>query len=175
MVQRTSVSNAVSGRAYKKEQALQQPPNAKSRFQPRGAAPDLWRHTLSQIPSQFGRLVYLASLRDPNTARYNHHGLAAVFGEDEANEAIRLSHEAMFAAWLDSTMEQQKTDLDLYVAGLEPERKRVVETWSRLEPYRNLPPAAANAVEKKLFLMDLETLLSLMRNELGVASPDPIA
>ncbi len=30
----------------------------------RGAASDLWRHTLSQIPTVFGRLVYLSSLRE---------------------------------------------------------------------------------------------------------------
>ncbi|MBS1829963.1 MAG: hypothetical protein JST93_31985 [Acidobacteria bacterium] len=138
-----------------------------------GAAPDLWRHTLSQIPSQFGRLVYLSSLRDANTGQYRHHGLAAVFGEEEANRAMQLSHEEAFATWLEWGLEQQKEDLELYVAGLEPERKKVVETWSRLEPYRNLAPAGCEGVEKALFLDDLETLLSLMRNELGVVSPDP--
>ena len=33
----------------------------------RSAAADLWRNTLSQIPTTFGRLIYLASLRDQNT------------------------------------------------------------------------------------------------------------
>ena len=28
----------------------------------RSAAADLWRNTLSQIPTTFGRLIYLASL-----------------------------------------------------------------------------------------------------------------
>ncbi len=149
--------------------------NPNSRLRPKGAASDLWRHTLSQIPSLFGRLVYLSSLRDPNTGLYQHHGLATVFGEEEANSAMRLSHEESFAQWLEFSLDRQKSDLELYVAGLEPERKRVVETWSRLEPYRNLPPASAKAVEKSLFLTDLETLLSLMRNELGVVSTDPTA
>ncbi|MFN7938900.1 MAG: hypothetical protein U0R19_36565 [Bryobacteraceae bacterium] len=145
---------------------------AKGGLRAGGAAPDLWRHTLSQIPSQFGRLVYLSSLRDANTGQYRHHGLAAVFGEDEADRAMRLSHEEAFGGWLEWGLEQQKADLELYVAGLEPERKKVVETWSRLEPYRNLPPARSEGVEKELFLTDLETLLSLMRNELDVVSPD---
>ena len=149
--------------------------HSKKGLRAQGAAPDLWRHTLSQIPSQFGRLVYLASLRDANTGLYLHHGLAAVFGDDESNKAIQESHEQAFAHWLGWGLEQQKTDLELYVAGLEPERKKVVETWSRLEPYRNLPPGHTAPVEKTLFLTDLETLLSLMRNELGVASPDPDA
>ena len=46
----------------------------------RNAASDLWRNTLSQIPSVFGRLVYLASLRNANNGRYEHHGLALVLG-----------------------------------------------------------------------------------------------
>jgi hypothetical protein len=136
---------------------------------PRGAAADLWRHTLSQIPSTFGKLVYLASLRDSNTGEYLHHGLAAVFGQQEAEKAMRTSHEEVFASWLDYNLEQQKLDLELYVAGLEPDRRKIVSTWSKLEPYRNIQPDSAQPVEKELFLGDLETLLSLMRNELGVA------
>ena len=42
----------------------------------RGAAADVWRHTLSQIPYLYGRLAYLGSLRNANTGRYEHHGLA---------------------------------------------------------------------------------------------------
>ncbi len=138
----------------------------------RGASASLWRHTLSQIPSIFGRLVYLASLRDPNTGEYFHQGLAAVCGQEEAGRAIQASHEEVFANWLEFGLQHQRTDLELYVSDLEPHRKRVVETWSKLEPYRNLPPDSTQAVERDLFLADLEALLSLMRNELGVSWPD---
>src|SRR5215470_14197687 len=130
----------------------------------RGAPEDLWRHTLSQITSKFGRLAYLASLRDPNSGEYVHHGLAAVFGQTEAHEAMKRSHQETFASWIESGLEEQKQDLECYIASLEPERKRVVEAWSRIEPYRNLPPDTARPVERDLFLLDLETLLKLMRN-----------
>jgi hypothetical protein len=39
----------------------------------RDAGGVLWRRTLSQIPSQFGRIAWLASLRNPNTGVYEHH------------------------------------------------------------------------------------------------------
>jgi hypothetical protein len=141
----------------------------------RSAAAELWRNTLAQIPSLFGRLVYLASLRDQNTGRYEHHGLAQLFGEEVADEALRESHAATFQEWLCYTLEQQKTDLDLYLAGLDTDKRTLLDTWIRLAPYRTLVPASARDVERKLYLADLETLLELLKNEYDVAAPDPDA
>jgi hypothetical protein len=142
---------------------------------PRGAAADLWRNTLSQIPSTFGRLVYLASLRDANTGRYEHHGLALVFGDAEADKALRASHEESFGIWLGYTLQQQHADLDLYLAGLESDKRVILETWTRLSPYRSLLPESVRGMERQLYLADLEALLAVLRNEYGVASPDPDA
>jgi hypothetical protein len=141
----------------------------------RGATPDLWRNTLSQIPSVFGRLVYLCSLRDQNTGAYQHYGLAQVFGDAEADRVLRDSHEKAFGEWLCFTLEQQKADLDLYLSGLEGNRRTILETWVRLAPYRNLLPSSAREVERQLYLGDLETILELLKGEYGVASPDPDA
>jgi hypothetical protein len=141
----------------------------------RSAASDLWRNTLSQIPSVFGRLVYLASLRNPNNGNYEHHGLSLVFGEDEANRALKDGHSAVFAEWLTFNLEQQKADLDLYLAGLFEDKRLVVETWVRLAPYKNLVPASIRGVERRLYINDLTALVELFRNVHGVASPDPDA
>jgi hypothetical protein len=141
----------------------------------RGAASDLWRNTLSQIPAVFGRLVYLASLRDPNTGRFEHAGLALVFGEAEADRALRSSHSQTFSEWLCFNLEQQKADLDLYLSALLDNKRMIVETWSRLMPYRNLIPSSATKAEVDLYLADFEALLALLRNEYGVADPDRAA
>lgn len=141
----------------------------------RSAASDLWRNTLSQIPSVFGRLVYLCSLRDQNSGLYQHYGLSQVFGEEEADRVLRDSHQRAFAEWLCFTLEQQKADLDLYLAGLDGNRRTILETWIRLAPYRNLTPSTAREVERALYLADLETILELLKGEYGVASPDPDA
>lgn len=147
--------------------------NARSRAaMERGAAADLWRNTLAQIPSIFGRLVYLSSLRDSNTGRYEHHGLALMFDEREADQALRLSHEQMFDAWLGFNLHDQKADLDLYLSELSNDRKTIVGTWLRLAPYRTLIPAAAASVEADLYLCDFAILLELLRNDYGVAAPD---
>jgi hypothetical protein len=139
----------------------------------RGAASDLWRRTLCQIPTTFGRLVYLSSLRNANNGAYEHHGLSLMFGEDEAGAALLRSHEDSFAEWLVSPLEQQKADLDLYLSGLTPNRRPVVETWLRLAPYRNLVPATARGSERDLFASDFHLLLEALRREYGLAAPDP--
>jgi hypothetical protein len=141
----------------------------------RSAAADLWRNTISQIPTVFGRLVYLASLRNPNTGAYEHHGLALVFGEDEANKALKNSHSAVFGEWISFNLEQQKADLDLYISGLFEDKRIVVETWLRLTPYRNLLPGSVRGVERSLYIADFTALLELLKAANGVAEPDPDA
>ncbi len=141
----------------------------------RSASADLWRNTISQIPSVFGRLVYLASLRNPNNGSYEHHGVALVFGEDEANKALKNSHTAVFAEWLSFNIEQQKADLDLYISALFEDKRVVVDTWIRLAPYRNLLPASVRGVERRLYIADFTALLELLKAVHGVAGPDPDA
>lgn len=125
---------------------------------------DLWRRTLAQIPSVFGRLDYLARLRDPNSGVYQHHGLAQVFGAEEADRALRQSHLSCFLEWLRMSLEHQKADLAVFFTSVLVERQTMIETWLRLAHYRNLIPAAAPEPERALFLADIETLLRALRN-----------
>ena len=139
----------------------------------RNAAADLWRHTLGQIPTTFGRLVYLSSLQDPNTGVYRHFGLGQHFGEPEADEALRRSHLECFHEWMDFTLEQKKADLDLYLTEVEGDRKTILRTWLQLKPYRNLAPANVLGVQREHYIMDLDALLAILTNVHGVALPDP--
>lgn len=141
----------------------------------RGAAADLWRHTLSQIHTVFGRLVYLSSLRDPNTGQYQHYGLAQMFGEQQAERTLRESHQQIFQQWLSFSLEQQRADLEEYLTSLNGDRRTILATWSEVAPYRNLIPAGVREAERRLYLADLEAILELLRNEYGAACPDPDA
>lgn len=138
----------------------------------RGAPSDLWRNTLSRIPTLFGKIMYLASVRGPETGRYEHHGLALLFGEKAADTALRRSHEECFAHWLELPLEQQKADLDEYLASHAAQRRIVVDNWLRLAPYRTAPPASARASEKRLFVADFEALLLVLKAEYGVDVQD---
>jgi len=129
------------------------------------AMTSLWRVTLGAISSTFGRLVYLSSLRDVNNDQYHHDGLATVYGVLEADQALRESHIQVFAEWLSYSLEHQRADFELYLQSLNTPRRTLLQTWQRLTPYRNLIPASALEPERKLYLLDIETILEMLRNE----------
>jgi hypothetical protein len=98
-----------------------------------------------------------------------------MFGEDEANKALKKSHCQVFKEWLSFNLERQKADLDLYIAGLDEDKQTVLDAWLRLAPYRSLIPAKVRSPERSLYISDLKALITLMKNEYGVSAPDPDA
>ena len=131
---------------------------------------DVWKRTLDRIPTQFGKLAYLSELRNDNSGRYQHFGLAQLYGEDEANRVLRSSHEKVFGEWLTYSLERQRSDLEAYLEGLEDDLATVLQTWGTLAPYQKLPPEAAGEAERHLFGSDLEIILELIRRESAGAS-----
>ena len=114
------------------------------RFKPKGmlerdALADLWKHTLSQIPSVYGRLVYLASLRDPNSGAYRHHGLSAAFGREQSTYALRKSHEQTFLEWLTMPLTAKNADFRAYFQSVSSEEspQAVVTYLARGAPLRD--------------------------------------
>jgi hypothetical protein len=146
----------------------------------RGPASEFWRHTLARIPTHFGRLVYLSSLRNQHSNRYEHQGLAQILGEEQASETLRRSHVQVFQDWLCLNLERQKTDLQEYLAELPANPATVLAAWRHLQPYRDLVPKwraedekGMAEMERQLYLTDIETVLELLRHEYGAVSPDP--
>jgi len=141
----------------------------------RSPTSDLWRHTLSQIPTTFGRLVFLSNLRDQNTGVYSHFGFEQRVGEEPAVEALKISHQKCFCEWLAFSLVGQKADLDLYLSGIDSDKKTILETWIRTKPYRNLIPVRASEIERRLYNSDIEALLELLTVVHGVVFQDPDA
>jgi len=135
-------------------------------------ADDLWRHTLARIPTLFGRVLYLSSLRNQSNGAYEHPGLAQMVGDEEAGETLRRSHTRVFQDWLCLNLEQQKADLQEYLAEA-PNPAAMLAHWAASGAYKSWVPSTAQDVERRLFAGDLETLLALLRREYGGASPDP--
>jgi hypothetical protein len=134
------------------------------------AAEDVWGRTISQIPTTFGRIAYLASLRNENSGRYQHFGLARIYSEAEADRVLRLCHREVFSDWLNFSLPEQRRDLEAYLNSIGDDRQTVLATWLDLNPYRNLIPAETMAAERRLYLSDLELILDLLRNELSLSS-----
>ena len=139
------------------------------------AAGDVWKRTLSQIPTEFGRLAYLASLRNPNTGRYEHFGLARVYSDEESDEALRRSHTEALARWLGWGLAQQRRDLEEYLETLEGGREAALDAWRSLGSHRHLLPTDASEAQRELFVQDLELILDLLRHELSPAGRNPAA
>jgi hypothetical protein len=125
----------------------------------RSATADLWKNTLSRVPTLFGRLEYLASLRDPNSGIYRHHGLAAIFGREESRRALSQSHESVFREWLDLPLSEKRADLSAYLDRLEESRDLVLRNWVTIRAYRGYLPGSARESERELFSTEFDVLL----------------
>ena len=129
----------------------------------RSAAADLFKHTLSRIPTVYGRLSYLASLRDSNSGAYRHHGLFLSFGREESTQALQSSHESLFLTWLTLPLAEKSEDLSAYMETMEDTQSMVVKHWRQSRVYRTYIPPSATPAETELFIAELEALLDLWR------------
>lgn len=139
----------------------------------RNALADLWKHTLSRISSVYGRLTYLASLRDPNSGQYRHHGLSTAFGRDESTVAMRQSHEQVFREWLKLPLSGKTSDLGEYLAGLDDEPAVVAGNWLQSGHYNTLAPDRATRSQKAQFRQELEILLQMLKNAPSAGRSSP--
>jgi len=130
---------------------------------------------LSLIKSSYGRLVYLAGLRNPDNGRYEHYGSEMALPSAVNKELGRL-HEKIFREWVTFTLERKKADIELYIAGIQSvDPAELIDAWLRLTPYINLVPATIQGPERQKHISDFEVILGLLKNVYGVASPDPDA
>ena len=135
---------------------------------------DLWLRDLSHIPTSYGRLVYLAGLRDPNTGRYEHFGSNTNPSAAQAHQLLKARHEAIFREWVSYPLEKKKADIELYIAGIDQvDKSELIDAWLRLTPYKNLVPASIQGPERTKHISDFEAILGLLKNVYGVSSPDP--
>lgn len=150
---------------------LRQPPHLRQSE----STEQLCLQQLSLIPSTYGRLVYLAGLRNPDTGRYEHYG-AVDSGAGDANKILKRTHEVIFREWVSYPLEQKKADIELYISGIDQvDKTELIDAWLRLTPYKNLVPASIQGPERQKHMSDFEAILGLLKNVYGVESPDQFA
>jgi hypothetical protein len=120
--------------------------------------------TLSAIPNEYGRLTYIASLRDLSTGRYEHAGLAALYPGEAMQEAVKQCHEEVFRRILETPLSLQENDLRACLAGMEGTLGATVSHWRQMEAYRVLMPEESPDYLKELFCSNLRALLEILQN-----------
>jgi len=135
-------------------------------------ARESWARELSQVKTVYGRMVYLAGLRDPNSGRYEYYG-AEDASRSDVSTSLKQLHERIFRDWVSYPLERKKRDVELYIFGIDQvDCAELIDAWLRLTPYKNLVPAAIQGPERQKHISDFEAILGLLRNVYGVSSPD---
>ena len=113
---------------------------------------------LSRNPSVLGRLVAIASARDEQSGTYLHK-LAANFGSEEMDRALRRLHQEVFVAWLSLPLRQQQADVTIYLGAL-----GIKAEWFDFRKMgKSCVPPTATLPERDLFLLDLDLIQGLLR------------
>ena len=125
---------------------------------------DFLQRSLSKVPGDLARLIYLASTRDYNTGNYRHDGLAARFREDLAGAALEMAHRQIFLQLAALSLKDLVSQLDLYLQNLPQNRQELLQIWQKLEPYRVALPLNSSAVLGQLFVSNLRLALAILQH-----------
>ena len=124
---------------------------------------DFEGRTLAKLGGHFGKLVYLASLRDYNTGRYHHYGLETRYTPEVIDVALRQCHVRIFEDLVALSLQEQTEDLLDFFESLKEDRARLVNVWKRLKSYQVLPPEDCHPLARGLFDKNIEIMLQILR------------
>lgn len=125
---------------------------------------DLLRRSLSKIPGDLGRLVYLASTRDYNTGTYHHDGLAARFQPGAASKALETAHRDIFHKLASYSLKELVEQVQIYLNSSGQGREEILRVWQKLEPYRVAVPVGLNPAVSQLFTSNVRLVLAILRH-----------
>ncbi len=122
--------------------------------------------TLAGIPTLFGRLIYISSLRDLSSGRYEHAGLAALYPDEALQQALRFCHEQVFERVLETPLERQREDFRACLESMQGGLATAVPHWLGMEAYRVLLPETAPDYLRDLFCSNARALLEILSQQL---------
>jgi hypothetical protein len=136
------------------------------------AVTDLTNRTLSRLPGDFSRLVYLASSRDYNNGLYYHDGLAFHFTERVASRALAECHREIFARLVYASLEELIAGLRNYISSTDERPEDFLKSWEHLGSYRVTIPSECDELEAQVFLSNLKMALAILQTRQKPAFQD---
>jgi hypothetical protein len=133
--------------------------------QTRRVVEDFTARSLAAISTEFGKLLYLASLREFSSGRYCHEGLAARYTAEGVQQALGFCHEELFLRILEMPLEQQEWDLRACISGMDGEFWSKLRRWRETELYRMLVPSDVPEYLREVFISNVGALLDLLLEE----------
>jgi hypothetical protein len=135
---------------------------------------DFWSGRLKEIPVLFGKLAFLATLRDRAKGGYRDPKPSPDYDAAEISETLARMHVTLFRQWLGMNLEGQSQDFAEYLAT--PEGRAAFLSFDRRELVAIMTPDSVSEDESTLFRDDLTVLTTLVsrRQREEAAAPVPV-
>jgi hypothetical protein len=132
---------------------------------------DFTSRTLAVIPSVFGRLYYISSLKDSASGRYQHDGLVEVFSDDSVQVALGQCHEELFSRILETPLNEQERDLRKCLDTAGDTFWTIVESWREDRSFQTMCPDGLPGYLKDLFCSNFGALLAIFSSQRVTLDP----
>lgn len=129
--------------------------------QNRAVIEDFSTRTLAAIPSDFGRLYYVSSLKDSDSGRYEHDGLTTLYPENAVQAALSHCHEELFSRILETPLKEQEHDLRACLGSAGDQCGDVVESWRKDRSFQKMCPEGLPNYLQDLFCSNMGALLAI--------------
>ena len=129
--------------------------------QNRAVIEDFSSRTLAAIPSDFGRLYYVSSLKDSESGRYEHDGLTTLYPENAVQAALSHCHEELFSRILETPLKEQERDLCACLGSAGDQSTDVAESWRKDRSFQKMCPEGVPNYLQDLFCSNMGALLAI--------------
>jgi hypothetical protein len=122
---------------------------------------------LSRIPSIFGKLALLASLKDEQTGRYADPLAVLLWGRKQTEDCLKQKHAEIFFAWLRLALAAQTVDLTTCLASWKDDQNPFTPSWFDERLPEKLIPGPASEMEHALFMGNLRAAFDSLKARLA--------
>jgi hypothetical protein len=121
---------------------------------------------LSRIPSIFGKLAFLASLKDEQTGRYSDPLAVLLYGRKQTEDCLKQKHAEIFFAWLRLALAAQTLDLTKCLTSWDDDQNPFTTSWFDERLPEKLIPGPASEIEHALFMGNLRAAFDSLKARL---------